>query len=706
MINVAMIGNPNTGKTTLYNLLTSSHEHVGNWHGVTVEEKAKSYIYKNKEIKMVDLPGTYSLSSLSFEEGVTVEYLLKNNVDIVVNICDASNLKRNLYLTLSLLEMGLPTLLVINQIDKRPICKIDVADLERLLGIKIVHINASNKKDESVVNDAILSLYDRVLKGDYFQPKPLYVKNLQSSKVKKYLPLNDKFYDFYMVKLLEDDERIKEMFAVKENFGGLDEIAQIRYGFIDDVLSKCCSKNERVYGYSKFDKILLNRFLAFPLFILIIAGAFYLTFFSIGSLLSDGLNYLLERFISNPLLHLLSSSFGEGSWIVSLFEVAIVGGVGSILTFLPQVALLFFFLSLLEDSGYLSRVAFVFEDVLGKMGLSGKSVYTLLMGFGCSTTAVLTARNMEDKNSKIKTGLLTPYMSCSAKFPIYSVLGGAFFGASNIFVILGLYFLGVAIALLISFIYEKTILKSKEQSFILEFPPYRMMSFKRTMTLLLLNIKDFLVRVGSLILAMNVIVWLLSNFSIKFGFVGSSGGESMLQTFGKIIAPIFIPLGFGNWGLSSALIAGLIAKEVIVSSIAMFNGVSDGSVSEIGASLKNPAMAVFFTSKSAVLSYLVFCLLYFPCLATASVLGKEIGKKWLFIGLLSEFIIAYITSFIVYRISLAVETFGGFIVLVFLAVLAIIIASCFLITKRCKSGGCRFGNRCNKKDCKKRLKKQ
>ena len=703
MINIALIGNPNTGKTTLYNLLTSSREHVGNWHGVTVEEKAKSYIYKNREIKMVDLPGTYSLSSLSFEEGVTVDYLLNNKIDAIVNICDASNLKRNLYLTLSLLEMGLPVILVVNQIDKRPICKIDFAILERLLGVNIVYVNASNKKDEHIVNDAILSIVDKVKNG-YIQPKPFYLKNFQFSKVKKYINETDKFCDFYSIKLLEDDERIKERLKVNESFGGLDDIAQIRYSYIDDVLSKCCSKNERVYGYSKFDKILLNRFLALPIFLLIIAGAFYLTFFSIGSLLSEGLNFLLDKLIANPLLNLLSSSFGTESWIVSLFEDAIVGGVGSILTFLPQVALLFFFLSLLEDSGYLSRVAFVFEDLLGRIGLSGKSVYTLLMGFGCSTTAVLTARNMEDKNSKIKTGLLTPYMSCSAKFPIYSVLGGAFFGVNNIFVILGLYFLGVAVALLISFIYEKTILKSKEQSFILEFPPYRMMSFKRTTSLLLLNIKDFLVRVGSLILAMNIIVWLLSNFTIKFGFIGGGEGESMLETFGRIISPIFIPLGFGNWGLASALIAGLIAKEVIVSSIAMFNGISDGSISEIGSSLKNASSPVFFASGSAVLSYLVFCLLYFPCLATASVLGKEIGKKWLFIGLISEFIIAYISSFTIYRIALAVETFGAWVVFVFLAVLVLIIASILLISKRCKSGGCKYGHKC-KKDCKKRFKK-
>lgn len=701
MINVALIGNPNTGKTTLYNLLTASHEHVGNWHGVTVEERAKLYKHKGKEITMIDLPGVYSLSPLSYEEGVTVDYLLKKRVDLVVNICDASNLKRNLYLTLSLLEMGVPTLLVVNQIDKRPICKIDYPQLEKLLGIKVVHVNASVKKDGELVNDNILALSESIKNG-YYQAKPPYLRELKLNRVKSFVDgkIDGALSDFYCVKLLEDDERIKERLGVKKEFGEIEMVAGRRYQYIDDVLSKCCGPNERVYGKSKFDKILLNRFLAFPIFLLIIAGAFYLTFFSIGAWLSGGLNFLLEKLIANPLLGLLVRSFGENSWVVGLFQDAVLGGLGSILTFLPQVALLFFFLSLLEDSGYLSRVAFVFEDILGKVGLSGKSVYTLLMGFGCSTTAVLTARNMEDKNSKIKTGLLTPYMSCSAKFPIYAVLGGAFFGASNIFVILGLYFLGVVVALVMSFIFEKTFLKSKEQSFILEFPPYRMMSAKRTFSLLFINVKEFLIRVASLILAMNVIVWVLSNFTITFKFVGN-GGVSMLETFGKIFAPIFKPLGFGRWGLVSALLAGLVAKEVIVSSIAMFNGVSDGAASSIGLSIKDSLAPAYFASASSVLSYLVFCLLYFPCLATASVLGKEIGKKWLIIGLVSEFVIAYFVAFIVYRLALAVECYGIGVVFIFLSSLILIIFSLCFVIKKCKSRKCVYAHKCNK-NCKKK----
>ena len=373
------------------------------------------------------------------------------------------------------------------------------------------------------------------------------------------------------------------------------------------------------------------------------------------------------------------------------------------LTFLPQVALLFFFLSLLEDSGYLSRVAFVFEDILSKVGLSGKSVYTLLMGFGCSTSAVLTARNMEDKNSKIKTALLTPYMSCSAKFPIYSVLGGAFFGAKNIFVIIGLYFLGVAVAILMSYILEKTFLKSKEQSFILEFPPYRVMSLKRTFSVLWKNVKEFLLRVGSLIIAMNVIVWVLSNFSFTFSYVEVNGGVSMLETLGKILSPIFIPLGFKSWGLVSALIAGLVAKEVIVSSIALFNGVQESSLGNLAASIKNSASPVYFASGASALSYLVFCLLYFPCLATMSVLSKEIGKKWTFIGIGIEFLVAYILSFIVYRIALGFQTFGGLKTTIFCLSLLAIILSFVYVYKKITKKQCAGCEKCFK-PCKNRKK--
>lgn len=705
MIEVSLVGNPNTGKTTLFNSLTGAHEHVGNWHGVTVEEKVRKYKFKGEEISIVDLPGIYSLSPLSFEEKVAVQYLKKRENDLVINICDASNLQRNLYLTVSLLEMGLRVILAVNQIDKRPICKIDFAGLEKVLGIKVVYLNAGDKKSAQALNEAILKEAGKPLATTPSRLRDLpYISSLGLGRVSGLLEgkVEDRLKNFYAIKLLEDDEDIKAELGLGGTvFGECEKVAKARYDYIDNVLSQCCSKKERVYGQSKLDKILLNRFLAIPIFLCFIALAFYLTFFSVGAWLSDGLSYLLERFVSSPILSFLGNVCGQSSWIYSLFEVAIFGGVGSILTFLPQVGLLFLFLTLLEDSGYLSRVAFVMEDLLGKVGLSGKSVYTLLMGFGCSTTAVLTARNMEDKNAKIKTGLLTPYMSCSAKFPIYTVLGGAFFGAGNIWVIIGLYLLGVIVAVFMSYIFEKTVLKSKEQSFILEFPPYRMMSIKRTLSVLWQNVKLFITRVGTLIVAMNVIVWVLSNFSITLKFVGASG-VSMLETFGKILSPLFIPLGFNSWGLVSALIAGLVAKEVIVSSIAMFGGVEGMSLSAIQSSLFVAGGAVYFASTSSVLSYLVFCLLYFPCLASVSVLSKEIGRKWTAIGVGIELFVAYIVAFIVYTIARTVEVFGAWAVILFALAIVLIIVSGAVIFRRVKAKKlCPYGANC-KKECKKK----
>ena len=701
MINVNLVGNPNTGKTTLYNTLTSSNEHVGNWHGVTVEERAKVYKYKDKQIKLVDLPGIYSLTPLSYEEEVATKYILKDNNTCIINICDASNLDRNLYLTLGLMELGCPIILAINQIDKRPICKINYSLLEKTLGIKVVPVNASDKASVNKLNDVLLEVSKEISQNKRVDYNIPYIKNLDLSKTESYVRRLQEDRVFFQIKLLEDDETIKNKFNVKENFNKVEEVAQARYDYIEKVINMCCTQKTQVYGQSKLDKILLNRFLAFPIFLLFMGIAFYITFFSLGSWLSNVLNYLLDRFVGTPLIGLLSNTFGTESWFTGLVEVAFVGGLGSILSFLPQVALLFFFLSLLEDSGYLSRVAFVFDDILSKVGLSGKSIYTLLMGFGCSTTAVLTARNMEDKNSKIKTGLLSPYMSCSAKFPIYAVLGGAFFGASNIWVILGLYLLGIVVSIIISFILEKTVLKSKEQSFILEFPPYRFLSFKRTMKLLWQNIKMFVTRVATLILAMNVIVWLLSNFSFKLKYV-QDGHGSILETLGRVLAPIFAPLGFNNWGLVSALIAGLVAKEVIVSSIAMFNGINDLSNNEIQNSLLSSSSVIFFANPCAVLSYLVFCLLYSPCLATTSVLSKEIGKKWTIIGLVIEFVVAYLVSLIVYNLTRIFVKFGALKVVLALTIIISVIISIIFIYKKIKGKkACPYSKNCIK-DCKKK----
>ncbi len=689
MIRVSLIGNPNTGKTTLFNTLTNSNEHVGNWHGVTVEEKAKTIFFKNQQIEIVDLPGIYSLSRLSFEEKVATDYLLSHQTDLVVNICDYNNLQRNLYLPLGLLELGLKVIVVVNQIEKKKVSQINLVKLEEKLGVKILSIDAANKESVQRLKEEIVCYKQR----QCFLP---YLKLLSLNQVESFLPqyLQQQSRTFYAIKLLEDDQDVKQKFKVEKNFDQAEKVAKVRYDFIDELMSECGQKNFSIYGQSKLDKILLNKFFAFPAFLLILAAVFYLTFFSVGAFLSDGLAFLLDKFVSSPILAWLDGMVGQSSWIYSFFETAIFGGVGSVLTFLPQVALLFIFLSVLEDSGYLARVAFVFEDVLSKVGLSGKSVYTLLMGFGCSTSAILTSRNMEDDKAKIKTALLTPYMSCSAKFPIYVCLGGAFFGASNIFIIMGLYILGVVVAVLMSMLFEKTVLKSKEQSFILEFPPYRRVGIKQVFKVFVSSCKDFLSRVGGLIITMNIIVWVMANFSFSFSYVAQNGGQSILESLGAILAPVFAPLGFGSWGPVSALIAGLIAKEVILSSIALFNNV-EGGQTQLALSLSDPSSAVYFSSASSVLSYLVFCLLYFPCLSSVGILGKEIGKKWTIFGCLSQFVVAYFIAMAFYNFAVLISLFGWWrVCLGFVAIFAIVFALIAVI-KRCRLKG-RQCDKCKK----------
>ncbi len=651
-----LVGNPNTGKTTLFNSLTKSNEHVGNWHGVTVSEKEKVFDVEGKECVLVDLPGLYSLTPLSFEEEVASEYIFGNSSCPVINICDINNLRRNLFLTLQLKKIANDFLLFVNTFksskkDKVLKEKIDEAEkVLKKLGVKFFIGDASNKKD--------IKRFKIQLSKTAFEEKLVgAVKNEFSKNREDFLDVNGKAFK---------------------------EISKL---FEDKIETK------KVYGTSKLDKILLNKYLALPVFFCILFLIFYLTFFSLGACLSNLMRELIQDVIGSKIVGLVKGATNV-AWVIDLVETGIIGGVGSVLAFLPQVILLFFFLSLIEDSGYLARVAFLFEDIFSKVGLSGKSVYTLLMGFGCSTTAALTARNMEDKNAKIKTALLTPYMSCSAKLPIYAVIGGAFFGASNIFIIFGLYMLGVLVAVLLSSVLEQKVLKSKSQSFILEFPAYRIPSMKRVFNILWENVKLFLIRIGTIIFALNIVVWVLQSFSFTFKFVQTDGGTSMLASIGSFLAPVFVPLGFGNWGAVSALVAGLVAKEVIVSSIAMFNGVNvsgDSLKSQTMRSILDPLAVVSFTPASA-LSFMIFCLLYSPCLATISVFKKEIGTKWTVISIVVQLIIAYLISFFVFNLYKLIELIGvGNGIAVLIAIVAISISVIALIgrlKKKRKCNGC------------------
>ncbi len=650
MIDVLLVGNPNAGKTTLFNSLAHANEHVGNWHGVTVDAKEKVFSSQGEQFRLVDTPGIYSLSPLSFEERVAVDMLFQNADKKIINICDQNNLRRNLYLTLCLLESGFDVVLAVNEIDRKQICKVDCEKLSALLGIDVVKINAQKKRglDELVSS----------LKNAKKTPILPYVKKINfqenAKKTRKFVEKNKiiaKTETNSSQKLPEQKSEISH-----EELAAFHEVSKIRYAFIDEVIRQSCTCTGQVYGESKFDKIALNKWLAFPLFLCVLAGIFYLTFFSLGAFLSDMLGKLLEV-LTTPILTALKNS-GTAAVFVDLFEHAILGGVGTVLSFLPQVVLLFFFLALLEDSGYMSRIAFIFEDILGRVGLSGKSVYTLLMGFGCSTSAIMTARNMEDRNAKIKTAILCPYMSCSAKIPIYTVIGGAFFGAKNIFVILGLYLLGVIVAITISKILDVTLLKSQKQSFILEFPPYRTTSMVRIGKILWKNAKEFLVRVGSVMISMNIIVWLLSSFTFSFKYIGGGEGVSMLEQIGRLLCPVFAPLGFGNWAIVSSLLAGLVAKEVVVSSIAMFNGIDLNATKLLSASIMLSTSVVFFASRASVISFLIFCLLYTPCMASISMLLSEIGRKWTAISILIQLLTAYVVAFVAYNLCFACEIFG------------------------------------------------
>lgn len=707
MKEILLIGNPNTGKTTLFNNLTKSNEHIGNWHGVTVEEKRKKFNAGGEDFELVDLPGIYSLTALSFEEQVAVDYILNGSDKLMINICDLNNLQRNLYLTLGLLELGANILLAINTMgSKKPFNEVDVYKLKEELGVEVFLFNASSKKDIAELKLLIKKMSDKPKKGIM----PSYIKKLENCQEFKLIKnsLNVKEKDrlnFYTIKILENDQKIIEKCGfnnknIKLNADFIQKIAKIRYEYISCISEKAIKKiQKRAYGESKIDKIILNRFLSIPIFLGIMALIFYLTFFSVGAFFSSILSDFIQNVIGANLVNFIAGVC-DIPWVIGLFENGIVAGLGSILSFLPQVVVLFFFLSILEDSGYLARLAFSFEDIFKKLGLSGKSVYTLLMGFGCSATAALTARNMEDKNSKIKTAMLTPYMSCSAKLPIYAVLGGAFFGASNILIVFSLYLLGVVVAIILSMILEKTALKSKNQSFILEFPPYRMPSFKRVLNIIGDNLKQFIIRIGSVIFAMNIIVWLLGSFSFSFTYVPDTGGVSMLESIGKFLAPIFIPLGFGNWGATSALIAGLVAKEVIVSSIAIFNGidVNAGSMTEqVQSSILNPSSAVYFTPASA-LSYMVFCLIYMPCIATMSVLNKEIGTKWTVISIIIELVIAYLLSLVVYNLYNFINIFGfGYFAILLIGLIIIGVSVTFIIKHlkskdKCKACGYKCKN--------------
>ena len=805
--NIVLVGNPNTGKTTFFNAITASNEHIGNWHGVTVDFKEKVINHNGERVKVTDLPGIYSLCSYSFEEQVARDYIYSSHAQ-VIDVCDANNLARNLYLTLQLKELGLSPIVCINMANelKKQGKQIDEKKLAKMLGLDVFLINAQSKKQSKQLLDFALkkspltnvSMQNNIVSScninEYFSKKSrssenrdkttttenisnqILIQNLQSppndltskSKseyAKKHKNIFSKIFSknkqkkqnikvdccgentlastdiyaecfsqidfekisnilgdnltkinlpkgFVILKLLEKDEFIEQQLSLSNEQKNLlkpylerfDEsyIASKRYNFIDKIISTCQTENKKnVYGFSKLDKIVLNKYLALPIFLGIVALIFFLTFSSVGKFLTDKLNYFVERFLAQPCIEFVTSHT-TNQFLISFVKDAIFGGVCSLLSFLPQIALLFLLLSILEDSGYLSRLAFTLEDYFSLIGLSGKSVFTLLMGFGCSTTSTMTARTLEDKNSKIKTAMLSPYLSCSAKIPLYTVICTAFFVKQKFLIIFSLYLLSVLVAILVSFILQKTILKSGETSFIMELPPYRFPKINRISNVLWSNIKSFVLRVGSLIVSFSIIIWILESCDFSFRL---NPENSILRQIGLFLAPIFSPLGFGSWGAIACLICGIVAKEIIVGTMGIINNVgADSSSNAISQSLLLSTSSLALNPCSA-LSFLVFSLLYMPCISTIGVMKKEIGSKWTLIAIIIQLSIAYILSFAVYRISLCF-TINGFVSgLISLATFVLIVVALIVLLKFIKSKNkCKFcPNKTRCGDCKNKI---
>ena len=668
---VALAGNPNCGKTTLFNALTGSNQYVGNWPGVTVEKKEGTARLGDREITVVDLPGIYSLSPYSMEEIVARDFIIGEGPDAVIDIVDSTNLERNLYLTVQLLELERPLVLALNFMDevKARGDQIDVERLSKELGVPVVPITA--KTGEGL--DELLQVAHRQMHlGVTYEPDDLYddfthdIHHRMGELIHDYAYAANLPAHWASIKLLEGDgivakalnlpadvqNKLDAIIAEYEASSALGDretlVADSRYRYIERVVHASVTKGKGSEGPTlteKIDRIVTGKYTALPLFLCAMLVMFVITFGPFGSWLQDGVSALIDLFSS--WLEGALTAAGAPAVVISLACDGIISGVGGVLSFLPQIALLFFFLSFLEDSGYMSRAAFIMDRLLRRFGLSGKAFIPMLMGFGCSVPAIMGARTMENEKDRRMTILLIPFMSCSAKLPVYGLLSAAFFGPWAGLVVFGLYVIGMVVGILSGILFKHTLFSGEPAPFVLELPPYRFPSIENIATHVWQKVKGFLVKAGTLILAMSIVLWLLQSFDFSLHMVDDAA-NSMLGTLGALIAPVFAPLGFGFWQAAVALLTGFIAKEMVVSSLSMFYGFS---LTAAGTAVA--AAMTGFTPLSAF-SMLVFILLYVPCVAATSTMAKELGSaKWTVFSVCWQIGVAYVVSLLVHTVGLA-----------------------------------------------------
>lgn len=658
---IALLGNPNTGKTSLFNHLTGSYEYVGNWSGVTVEKKVG--LFKNKKGQLIDLPGVYSLNPLSKDEGVVSNFFLHDHVDKLLNILDASQLKRNLHLTLQVLEYGKPVVIGLNMMDVAKLrgFQVDIDKFSSFLGVQVLPVIARTGKgcDQLVhavtegyesnheknliyygkeLEDAALKLETLIGNNSSLSSRWLTLQLFEGNKnIKTYL---ETFIDQEVLNsfIKQIEKTIRQVYGVKsaEQF-----IYQKRQEFIEKVYDHSIVRMnpEKVPLTERIDKIVTNRFLGIPIFLLLMYFMFMLTFDWLGFPLSD----LLDAFISGPLTSWIESMLallGVSAFIHDLVIDGIVAGVGGVLVFVPQIFILFFFISVLEDSGYMARVALVMDRIMDSVGLNGKAFIPMIIGFGCNVPGIMAARTIETPKERLLTILLTPLMSCSARLPVYALFVGAFFVKNKALVVLSLYVLGIVFALVLAKLFSKTILKGENSLFVIELPPYRMPQGRALWRSTWEKGKGFIRKAGTFIFAGSVLIWLLS-------YMGPGGlkvemDQSFLAVIGGIFAPLLAPLGFGTWQAGASLMTGFLAKEAIISSMNIIYFVpSEASLQGLIATEFSPLAAY---------SFMAFILLYIPCLATTATIYKETGsKKWTGFSIIYALSLAYVLSLIIFQ---------------------------------------------------------
>jgi len=654
----ALAGNQNSGKTTLFNQLTGSNQHVGNFPGVTVEKK-EGTVRKHKNVTVVDLPGIYSLSPYTPEEVVSRDFIVSEHPDAIINIVDATNLERNLYLTLQLLELRVPMVIALNMMDEIRANEgfIDVEKMENELGVPVVPISASrNEGIGELIRIAIETAASkkRPQRLDFCTGEVHKAIHSVSHLVEQKALAKGFSARFAATKLIEGDDLLAERLNLSESeidiLGhfvdemekalGTDReaaMADMRYAYIEKLVAKTVTKpkeSKEQLRSLRIDKVLTHRFFAIPIFLIIMFAIFWLTFGSLGALLSDVFESGIESVIG--LVDSGLKSLGVSAWMNSLIADGVLAGVGSVLSFLPVIVLLFFFLSILEDTGYMARVAFVMDRLLRKIGLSGRSFVPMLIGFGCSVPAIMATRTLPSERDRKMTIVLTPFMSCSAKLPIYAVFTAAFFAKGQALVMISLYVMGIVVAVLSGLLLKNTVFKGKSVPFLMELPAYRFPSPKSVMLHMWDKAKGFIRRAFTVIFVAAIIIWFLQSFSWSFDMVSDSS-ESILASIGSLIAPVFVPLGFGDWRASTALLTGFTAKEAVVSTLSVL--VPGGA----------SGLQALFTPLTAF-AFLTFTLLYMPCVAALAATRRELGStKGALLAVLYQTGVAWIIAFIVFQ---------------------------------------------------------